>query len=223
MNKTDSYLQVFDDKNISKRLLLTVCFGALVAGFLTWFMYILIQFSEHRVDESARVHILDIVRVKREESSQNKERRVERPEVTKAPPAPATPDFDYSQSDMDSIAVSDIPMDTGAGIDVNGFGVGTGEGEYLPIVKIAPIYPMSAANRGIEGECMVQYTVTATGATQDISVVKERCTHSAFRRPSKAAAKRFKYKPRVVNGEAISVRGVRNLFIFEMEKKESNE
>jgi hypothetical protein len=33
-----------------------------------------------------------------------------------------------------------------------GLGIGTGDGEYLPIVKVAPIYPRRALERGITGD-----------------------------------------------------------------------
>ena len=48
-----------------------------------------------------------------------------------------------------------------------GFSLGVGEGDYLPIVKVAPIYPQRALVRGIEGYCVVQYTVTRQGTIRD--------------------------------------------------------
>lgn len=212
--------QVFEDSHFSSRIMFTVFFGIVVAGFLTWFMYFLIAFSEQKMDESARIHILDFVRLQREESSERKERKPERPEVDKAPPAPATPDISDAASDLDAIGISDLPVNTNMDINTEGFGVGAGEGEFLPIVKVAPVYPVSASSRGIEGECAVEYTVTATGATRDAYVVEGLCTNPAFKRPSLAAASRFKYKPRIINGEAVEVKRVRNVFIYVLDKKE---
>lgn len=205
--------KLFDDRRMLLRLAATVLLGFVVAGMLTWFMYALIQFSEQKRDESARVHILDFVRLQREEASQRKDRKPEKPEVEKAPPTPATPDSDMS-SNMDSIAVSAMPTTTDMSIDADGFGFGAGEGEFLPIVKVAPIYPVSASSRGIEGECMVEYTVTITGSTRDVRVIDELCSFNGFKKPSIAAASRFKYKPRVINGEAVEVRRVRNNFVY---------
>jgi len=74
-----------------------------------------------------------------------------------------------------------------------------------------------AQSRGIEGYCLVEYTVTTTGATRDIEVI-DADPPGIFNNVSIAAAKKFKYRPRVVNGEAIEVQGVRNLFKFELEK-----
>lgn len=214
---------MFSDRSGLVRLLLAGCVGLVVATFLTWFMYVLIEFGEKAVDESSRVHILDIVRVKRDEASVKKEQRVERPKTTEAPPAPSSPDLNDAQSDVDAIGISNLPAQMDVGLDMGGIGSGLGEGEFLPIVKVAPVYPASASSRGIEGECLVEYSVTTTGATKNIRVIEDRCTYRGFKKPSIAAAARFKYKPRVINGEAVEVARVQNLFIFQLEKSHAKE
>ena len=64
-------------------------------------------------------------------------------------------------------------MDFGAevGDDISlegGLALESGDGEYLPIVKVAPVYPRRALQRGIEGFVIVEFTVTnkAQCATQ---------------------------------------------------------
>ena len=213
---------VFDDKWLPLRFVSMLLLGLVIAGFLTWFMYFLIQVSEQKMDESSRVHILDFVMLKREEASARKDQRMERPERTEAPPAPATPDTSDNQSDLTAIAVAQLPTGDGMNVELGGFGSGMGEGEYLPIVKVAPIYPSTAASRGIEGHCVVEYTVTTTGATRDVRVIDDECTFNGFKRPSVAAALKFKYKPRVINGEAVEVENVRNLFTFELQSSDGS-
>ncbi len=90
-----------------------------------------------------------------------------------------------------------------------------GDGEYLPIVKIAPVYPPAARSRGIQGYCIVEYTVTYSGAVRDPLVVD--CSHRFFERGSLRASLKFKYKPRVVDGEPVEVNGVQNMFTYELE------
>ena len=100
--------------------------------------------------------------------------------------------------------------------------IGTGgqlsnDGEYLPIVKVAPIYPRRAQTRGITGYCIVEYTVTTSGAIRDPRAVD--CEPSGvFDKASVKASLKFKYKPRVVDGEAIEVPGVQNKFTYELEQ-----
>jgi periplasmic protein TonB len=211
----------FRDHTLILRLAFSAVIGIAAAGLLTWLMFALIQFSTQKVDESARVHILDFVRVKRQEQSVQREARAERLQRSDAPPLPDVAALADTQSGVDAIAVTDMSVTQDVQVDMGtGIGMGANEGEYLPIVKVAPIYPVSAASRGIEGECIVEYTVTANGSTRDIRVVEERCPQREFRKPSLAAAARFKYKPRIINGEAVEVVGVQNLFVYNLKAPE---
>ena len=195
------------------RMLIAVLLGAASALSLAWFMGYLIETSEMSMQNSQRVQMLDFVRLKREENLVRKDRMPERPQLNKSPEVPPVP-----QSQLDSLgqqlAVTAIPANTTSDIGKGGFGFGAGEGDYLPIVKVAPIYPQRAYSRGISGDCLVSYTVTTAGTVKDVEVVKEECVNSVFYRSSIEAALRFKYKPRVVNGEPIEVRGVLNMFHY---------
>ena len=194
------------------RALLGICMGALVALFLAWFMHYLIQSSDAMLANVDRVQMLDFVRIKREESVERKDRTPERPKLTEAPEVPPMP-----QSDMDSgqqLAILAMPTETDIDIGRGGLGFGAGEGDYLPIVKVAPIFPLRALAQGIFGECMVRYTVTGVGTVKNVEVMKDRCTSALFYRPSIEAAKRFKYKPRVIDGVAVEVEGIRNIFYY---------
>jgi len=200
-------------------LLASLTAGVVIAFALTWFMHALIQSTEGQLNESARVHLLDFVRVKRQESAQRKERSLERPQSRQAPSAPLAPESRMTSSQESALGLSALPMgevsegDTASPGDI---GFGQQEGEYLPLVKVQPVYPLRAMRRGLEGTCMVRYTVTATGVTRDVQLVPGQCADEVFQDVSIEAARKFKYKPRVINGEAIEVPGVRNRFIFEM-------
>ncbi len=191
--------------------------GAIASALaMAWFMYFLTHSSQMRLSAGDRVQMLDFVRLKRNEITERKDRKPERPEVNEVPEAPPT--ADQSASSGETLAVS-APMNVDAGLDVGrGIGLGTGDGEYLPIVKVAPIYPRRAAERGIEGTCMVMYTVTTAGTVKDVQVVEGHCENQVFERPSVDAALRFKYKPRVIDGVAVEVRGVYNRFYYEQEE-----
>lgn len=194
------------------RMLLAFVIGAAATLFLAWFMHYLIRSSELGLGDATRVQMLDFVRLKREENAQRKDRNPERPELNKSPEVPPMP-----QSDMDAgqqLAVSAMPVQTDININQGGVGFGAGEGDYLPIVKVAPIFPQRALARGIFGECLVRYTVTTAGSVKDVEVIKDRCTAVLFYRPSADAAQRFKYKPRVIDGEPVEVRGVLNMFYY---------
>ncbi len=210
-------LETISDRHYSLRLIAVVLVGAIGAGLLTWFMYKLIHSSQQELDESARAHIIEFVRLKRQEASVSKDRRPPRPQVDEQPPAPATPQMDSSQAEA-TLNVSDaiLPDGIGEGLAIGGLGFDSADGEYLPIVKIAPVYPHRAQYKGLQGNCVVMYTVTTNGSTRDVKVVEHMCDDKIFWAPSIAAAKKFKYKPRIIDGEPVEVHRVTNRFIYEL-------
>ena len=216
-NITVDELNKVTDRFYGARFIALFVIGAVVAGGLTLFMYVLIEASHKELDESSRANLLDFVRVEREESSVKKRRKPTRPEQQDTPPAPPTPQSNDSSMGDNALNVAAPTVDTNINVDVGGIGIGTGDGEYLPIVKVAPAYPMKAAIAGTEGSCLVEYTVTVTGATRDVRTVAGQCPQ-VFVRASIDAARKFKYKPRVIDGEAIEVPNVRNLFNFTLIK-----
>ena len=218
---TQAELEQISDHGYGFRFAITLLLGVAVAGGLTLFMHVLIEASHKELDESARIAMLDFVRVAREESSVKKQIKPTKPSMNNAPPAPPTPQTSESASADTAIAVS-MPTVNSVNVEIGAIGINASDGNYLPIVKVAPAYPAKAAMNGIEGECTVEYTVTTTGATKDIRIVEGLCD-SVFARASVNAAKKFKYKPRVVGGEPIEVPQVRNRFEFKLHNREDVE
>lgn len=89
------------------------------------------------------------------------------------------------------------------------------DADLLPIVKIAPQFPALAAARGIEGYVLVEYTVTRTGSVSDIVVIES--SSEVFERPVLEAVAKFRYRPRIVDGSPVPVRGVRTRLKFVLE------
>lgn len=145
------------------------------------------------------------------------------PEPEVPPEVPPEPEFDTPEINPDALNMEAPTMDTNIQFGLRGIG---GDGEYLPIVKVAPQYPRRAAQRSIEGFCTVQFTVTTTGATRDVSVIPSDCIKkdgsltTMFNRASVRAAEKFKYKPRVEDGQAIEVQNVKNRFVYEMAQQD---
>lgn len=91
--------------------------------------------------------------------------------------------------------------------------------EYLPIVKVAPVYPRRTITRGITGSCIVTYTVTASGSVEDpfIANPSDCIPAGVFERASMKAVLKFKYKPRVIGGKAVATPNVTNKFSYDLE------
>ena len=198
------------------RLSIGILIGLVVTAALFWFMQYLIETADRELNEGASGHLIDFVRLKRDESIQRRQLKPKKPPPPDAPPPqPPTPQLDNLNPNAEKIAISAAPVETDIEMS-GGFSLGVGEGDYLPIVKVAPIYPQRALSRGVEGFCVVQYTVTRQGTIRDPFVIEDQCTSSLFHRASVQAAMKFKYKPRVIDGQAVEVPGVQNKFTYEI-------
>lgn len=169
---------------------------------------------DYEQEESKARKIADIVVPDKVIETNLKEVKPEKVEEPEEPPPELEPlDFD---TDVEMNAVNMAPK-AEVSLKLSSSGMSSGDGEYLPIVKVAPIYPRRAQTRGITGYCIVEYTVTKTGSIRDPQPVD--CQpQGIFESASVKAAEKFKYKPRVVDGEAIEVAGVQNKFTYELEK-----
>ncbi|MGB0323653.1 MAG: energy transducer TonB [Luminiphilus sp.] len=186
-----------------------------IALGLFYLMQSLIDTQFEQEDVKTR-KIADIVVPDKVIETNLKEVLPEKVEDPDEPPPDMEPlDFD---TDLDMSTANMAPT-VAVNVSINASGLSSGDGEYLPIVKVAPIYPRRAQTRGITGYCIVTYTVTTTGAIRDPYVENETdCSPKGiFERASLKAALKFKYKPRVVDGEAIEVAGVQNKFTYELE------
>ncbi|MBT7764444.1 MAG: energy transducer TonB [Gammaproteobacteria bacterium] len=111
---------------------------------------------------------------------------------------------------------SQVQMDTG--LELSNASISATDGDYLPLVAIAPQYPSRAAQRGIQGWCLVSFTVDGLGnVVEETITVVDAEPANIFDRSSERAAARFKFQPRVVDGKGVEVAGVQYLFRYELE------
>jgi protein TonB len=198
------------------RLVIGLILALAVTLSLFWLMQYLIETADRTLNDDGAGNLVDFVRVKRDETVKTRQVKPKKPPPPDAPPPqPPTPQLDNLDANAEKIAISEVPVETDIEM-TGGFSLGVGEGDYLPIVKVAPIYPNRALTRGIEGYCVVQYTVTRQGTIRDPIIVENQCTSTLFHRASLNAALKFKYKPRIMDGEAVEVPGVQNKFTYEI-------
>ncbi|MEE8379443.1 MAG: TonB family protein [Gammaproteobacteria bacterium] len=203
------------------RILLRTLFVIPQAAFVTLLLLVLmvslIEFADKGLDKEKRIKLPDIYMPEVEIEIQRLIEKPEKPEVDETPP-PDIPEQDFDKVDGNA-AVGQVaaPGKLQAKLDLDiGAGLQATDGEYLPIVKIAPQYPRRALNRGIEGYAIVEYTVTKQGTVKD-PVVIESSPGTIFNNAAIKSALRYKYKPRVVDGVPVEVSGVRTKITFELE------
>ncbi|PCI76494.1 MAG: hypothetical protein COB20_10425 [SAR86 cluster bacterium] len=115
-----------------------------------------------------------------------------------------------------NIERSSVEIDTG--LQLSNASISATDGDFLPLVAIAPQYPTRAAQRGIQGWCLVSFTVDGLGnVVEDSIVVVDAEPSSMFDRSSIRAAGRFKFQPRVVDGQGVAVNEVQYLFTYVLE------
>ena len=192
--------------------------SALIVVFgLFWLMQYLINIADRDLDKDEAGRMLEFVRINPDEMvNRRKPPPKKPPPPDQPPPEPPPPAMDNITPEAQSVQVSAAPVNTNINLDASGFGLAPSDGEYLPIVKVQPIYPRRAQSRGIEGHVIVEFTVTKAGTTKDIRVV-ESVPPGIFDKASLQASAKFKYKPRVVDGQPIEVPGVQNKITFELE------
>ena len=197
---------------MAARYLIGVGLGSVVTFLLFFLMQAVIATDEARLDEGAKGKLLDFVRLEEDQELQTKQRKPKPPPPPDEPP-PDMPKPEFESSDI-SQGVDVGAVDVNVNLNVEGGGFSS-DGEYLPIVKVNPQYPRRAQTRGIEGYVLLEYIVTKTGAVRD-PVVIEAKPPGIFNRAAINAALKYKYKPKVVNGEPIDVAGVKTRITFEM-------
>ncbi|GAB54592.1 periplasmic protein TonB [Glaciecola punicea ACAM 611] len=199
------------------RYVIAFAAAALITLGLFFLMQSLIQSSGSALTEPAQGKVLDFVRIQPEQQTQQKDRKPRKPPKPQEPPPPmeamqmdaAAPDGGQSGLNFAADLSSDISLDGGLSLD-------SGDGEYVPITKVQAIYPRRAMQRGIQGYVIVEFTVNKTGAVQN-PVVVEANPQGIFEQAALDAVIKFKYKPRMVNGEPTAVAGVQNRITFEIE------
>jgi len=196
------------------RVIVCAVLAVVVTFGLLLLMNALIASGNKGIDEGPETKIAEITMPEIDIDVHVKETMVEKVADPEQPPPPLdAPKIEFETNklavNMSMTPKADVKLGTGLGL-------GASDGEYLPIVKVAAIYPRRAQTRGITGYCIVEYTVTTTGATRD-PVPVDCKPEGVFERASVKAAEKFKYKPRVIDGEPVEVAGVQNRFIYELE------
>ncbi|MDE0982456.1 MAG: TonB family protein [Gammaproteobacteria bacterium] len=128
------------------------------------------------------------------------------------------PDRQVNLSDGPSLNIERASVDLDTGLQLSNASISATDGDMLPLVAIAPQYPTRAAQRGIEGWCLVSFTVNGLGnVLEDTIVVVDAEPSTMFDRSSIRAAGRFKFQPRVVDGQGVAVENVQYVFRYELE------
>ena len=198
------------------RYAFSIVVGSIITLSLLFVMHLLIEYSEDAISKERERHQLDFVRVKRNETLNTEEVTPEKPPKPPEVP-PEVPPQDMDSVDPNAPTINVPPPTVAADVDIGGpGGMNIAEGDYLPIVRVAPVYPARALSRGVEGYVDMGFTVTTTGSVKDPVVLFS--TSGLFDRAATRAVLKFKYKPRVVDGVPVEVPNVKTRISFQIEE-----
>lgn len=82
---------------------------------------------------------------------------------------------------------------------------GEADREFMPVSRTPPQYPYQATRRRIEGWVRVSFLVTETGSVEDV-VLLESEPEGIFDRAALRAVSKWKFKPRIVDGQPVAAR-----------------
>ncbi|MEO0345134.1 MAG: TonB family protein [Pseudomonadota bacterium] len=92
-----------------------------------------------------------------------------------------------------------------------------GNEDYLPLFRMAPMYPMNALRAGKTGHVDLMFTVDEKGYPQDIKATAGE-ELSTFRAAATKAARGFRYAPRFKDGVPVATPGVETRIRFQIER-----
>lgn len=183
---------------IAALLALGITFG------LFYLMQFLISMGNDRGADIKKGQVIEFVRLKRDTATQTRKREL--PKKEKPPEPPPPPELQMSQTDApDANAMAIFAPDLSTGPDL-GSGPSLGapsDSDSVPLVRVPPQYPIRAAERGIEGWVVLSFTITAIGTVENPTVLDAQ-PKRIFDRAAIRALKKWKYRPRIVDGVATS-------------------
>ncbi len=198
------------------RYAFSIVIGVVVTLSLLFVMQLLIASGKQALTKPRDRAKLEFVRIKRNEALNVEDFTPEKPPKPPETP-PETPPQDMDNIDPNAPTINVAPPTVSADISIGGpGGMNIAEGDYLPIVRVAPVYPARALSRGLEGYVDMSITVTTTGTVRDPLVMFS--TSSLFERAAMRAVLKFKYKPRVVDGVPVDVPNVKTRITFKIEE-----
>ena len=140
-------------------------------------------------------------------------------ERVETPPPPPTIDKQKAEAPSEAIAdvkgaIPDFPKPV---LDPTDFIITVIDEDAQPLVRIPPIMPPRAER---SGHCNVRFDVSASG--DPYNVIATYCSQSMFSRPSIKSVQRWKYKPKMQGGQAVSRSGVLSTITFALEDERGN-
>ena len=201
------------------RFLVSVLLGAAVTFALFAFMAFLVSTGDMTKQDSLDNIIVEVNTTPPKSAAERRQRvPPPPPPPPKTPPKPQAPEPEANNNsggltfNMPSVNLS------GANTGMSAPGAGFGrDGDASPIVRIDPKYPPQAARDGKEGWVRLSFTITELGGVEEVEVIDAQ-PKRIFNKAAKRALKKWRYKPKIVDGKPQRRPGLTVQLDFTMDK-----
>ncbi len=195
------------------RFLIAAALAAIVTFMLFAFMQYLIKGATPPANKPIDEFAVEIEMPRAETKVHEKPRLQPKPQPQNPPPKMKLPTAETTTTELIA-ANPEIKMEVEAP-SMNSFGAP--EGDATPLVQIPPSYPAGPARDGIEGWVQLNFSISETGQVFDVKVIDAK-PKRVFNRAAIKALKKWKYKPKVINGQAQVQSGLSVQLDFKLEK-----
>jgi protein TonB len=180
--------------------------SVLVTFGLFYLMQALILGKDMKLGEMSGT-MIDFVRLKKDSDLDLKKRKMPEKKEPEEPPPP--PDLTMARSNKPTQDMGDMAFAIDVDVDIGGtdIAIAASDSDVVPIVRVNPQYPLRASERGIEGWVTVEFTISKLGTVKDPRVLKSHPS-SIFDRAALKAIKKWKYNPKIEDGEPMERPGV---------------
>jgi len=159
--------------------------------------------------------MIDFVRLKKDSELDLKKRKMPEKKEPEEPPPP--PDLSMARSNKPSQEMGEMAFAIDVDVDVGGtsIAIAASDSDVVPIVRVTPQYPLRASERGIEGWVEVEFTISKLGTVKNPRVLNSHPS-SIFDRAALKAIRKWKYNPKIEDGEPVERSGVKVRLKFDL-------
>ena len=199
--------------------LVRLAIGVPVAAVVTFFLFTLMRaliFTEGTPPEDAGENIvIDILQTREDSAVRTREERPEKPDEINAPPPPPRIEAAKAEAPDEGLAetLGRLPGLDPESVDQGDVAFVVADRDVQPLVRVQN-YPQRALERGMSGSCDVDLDVDPNGTPQNVRVS---CTSSLFASQAKRDVEKWKYAPKIVDGQGAWQYNLKNKIDYELE------
>lgn len=186
------------------RFLVALVLGPAAGIGIFFGMSLLVKTTQVRLTDMPDRGRIDFIRPK--DTDSNVETKKALPKKQNLPPPPAAPPRSTPKNQGGPKLQLNVSMPTAKPkVRMTGkMSRGTvRDREAVPVVRVNPIYPASARQRGLEGYVTISFTITPSGSVADAEVIDSK-PPGPFDRAALKAVRRWRYDPKLVDGKPVA-------------------